>query len=91
MHGWVCTPCNSLWDLNNAFIRYVQKRTKKEGAPLVKVLYGTKDEYVIDARVSRATFEKIEEYNLTHPPPLTEEDVAYIKKLIEEDPDARKT
>ena len=57
---------------------------------LVRVLYGDKDGYVIDARVSRETFDKIEEYNLTHPPPLSGEDVAYIKKLIEEDPDARK-
>lgn len=30
MHGWVCTPCNSLWDLGDAFIRYVGKRAKKE-------------------------------------------------------------
>jgi hypothetical protein len=55
---------------------------------LVKVLYGNKDGHVIDARVSQATFDKIEEYNLTHPSPLSEEDVAYIKKLIAEDPDA---
>ena len=55
---------------------------------LVKVLYGNKDGHVIDARVSQFTFDKIEEYNLTHPPPLSEEDVAYIQKLIAEDPDA---
>ena len=55
---------------------------------LVKVLYGNKDGHVIDARVSQATFDKIEEYNKDHPPPLSEEDVAYIKKLIAEDPDA---
>ncbi len=57
---------------------------------LVRVLYGDKIGYVIDARVSRATFDKIEEYNKDHPPPLSEEDIAYINKLIEEDPDARK-
>ena len=57
---------------------------------LVKVLYGTKDEHVIDARVSQETFDKIVEWGKDHPPPLNEEDIAYINKLIEEDPDARK-
>jgi len=23
MHGWVCEPCNALWDLKDAFARYV--------------------------------------------------------------------
>ena len=30
MHGWVCTPCNSLWDLEGAFARYVEKSIRKE-------------------------------------------------------------
>lgn len=55
---------------------------------LVKVLYRTKDERVIDARVSQFTFDKIEEYNKDHPSPLSEEDIAHICKLITEDPDA---
>lgn len=55
---------------------------------LVKVLYGNEDGYVIDARVSQFTFDKIEEYNKDHPSPLSEEDIAYICKVIREDPDA---
>lgn len=55
------------------------------GNLLVRVLYGDKDGYVIDARVSQFTFDKIEEYNLTHPPPLNPEDVTHIKQLIAED------
>ncbi len=29
MHGWVCEPCNSLWDIKGAFMKYVKKRLKK--------------------------------------------------------------
>ena len=29
MHGWVCKSCNALWDLNSAFIRYVEKVAKR--------------------------------------------------------------
>ena len=31
MHGWVCEPCNSLWDLKGAFIKYTQKNLDKPG------------------------------------------------------------
>lgn len=55
---------------------------------LVKVLYGTKDEHVISARVSPETFDKIVEWGKDHPPPLNDEDIAYICKVIREDPDA---
>lgn len=24
MHGWICIPCNSLWDLGGAFIKYAE-------------------------------------------------------------------
>jgi len=27
MHGWICVPCNSLWDIGGAFVRYVKKRS----------------------------------------------------------------
>ena len=29
MHGWVCKSCNALWDINSAFIRYVEKVAKR--------------------------------------------------------------
>lgn len=27
MHGWVCVPCKSLWDLYGAFATYVSKHS----------------------------------------------------------------
>jgi hypothetical protein len=27
MHGWICVPCNSLWDLKGAFAKYVAKHS----------------------------------------------------------------
>lgn len=32
MHGWVCTACNSLWDLKGAFVKYVAKHSHDRDA-----------------------------------------------------------